>query len=100
MFHFTHLVTLKRKPWFIYAQNEEDALTICKRYETDVVGVVCAAEGLEMKTVSTKISLVSSDVKLIGEIVESELDQIAKEIVEEQDEENSNDDKKLISQKS
>lgn len=89
---FTHLISLKKAPWFIYAQGEDDALKICKRHKDLVVGVVSAPEGLIMQEVKTEVRLVTPDIKLIEEIVESENRHLAEEILGEMNEE----DKKLV----
>lgn len=86
---FTHLITLKRKPWFIYSKSQEDALNICKRYKDDVVGVVLAPQGLIMQEVQVEMTLKTPEVKLIEEIVESENNQIARDILKEKEDEES-----------
>ena len=80
---FTHLITLKRKPWFIYSQSQEDALNICARYGDNVVGVVLAPEGLIMQEVQRSLTLATPEVRLLEQIVESENKQLAKEILAE-----------------
>jgi len=84
---FTHLITLKKAPWFIYSQDQEDALNICKKYGDNVVGVVLAPEGLVMQEVHMELSLYTPNVKLIDKIVESENEKIALEILEEKEDE-------------
>lgn len=37
---FKNLVILKKSPWFLYADNEKDALQVCNKFKDDVVGVV------------------------------------------------------------
>lgn len=37
---FTHLVILKKSPWFIYCQNEKDALKTCDSFQGEVSGIV------------------------------------------------------------
>lgn len=95
---FTHLITLKRKPWFIYSTCQEDAVNIAKRYGDNVVGVVFAPEGLIMQEVQMQVTLVNPDVKLLSEIVLNENQKIAKEVLEEDNEmdnEKIKDTKKL-----
>jgi hypothetical protein len=93
---FTHLITLKKSPWFVYSRTQEDALNICKKYGDNVVGVVLAPEGLIMQEVQQTLSLVTPDVKFLEEIVESENRQIAKEILGEENDEILDDVKKLV----
>jgi hypothetical protein len=37
---FTHLVILKKEPFFLYADNEKEALKVCDKFKDDVAGVV------------------------------------------------------------
>lgn len=37
---FSHLVILKRAPWYVYAMDDQDALEICNKYDDDVRFVV------------------------------------------------------------
>lgn len=37
---FKVLVLLKVSPWFLYADNESDALKLCEQYKDDAAGIV------------------------------------------------------------
>jgi hypothetical protein len=51
------LVILKKKPYYIMALNEMDAIEICKKYGSEVVGVVCSSSEITFKSVVTSVSL-------------------------------------------
>lgn len=52
---FTHVVMLKCAPYFLYAENEKDALAICDKFKDDLVGIVIG-ENLFVKQPQVKFS--------------------------------------------
>lgn len=62
---FTHLVLLKRSPWFIYAVDEKDALTYVGRFKDDLVGVAISEGGFEVKQPRVEIKLTKHVVEQI-----------------------------------
>lgn len=86
---FTHLVLLKKSPWFIYAANEADALSYCANFKDDIVGVAISNGGFEVKQPSIQIKLSRHQQAQIGcdqpkEEVEAEsLDKLVDKKLEE-----------------
>lgn len=37
---FKNVIILKKEPWFLYADDEKDALKVCDKFKDDVAGVV------------------------------------------------------------
>lgn len=80
MVNFTHLIVLKKSPWFIYAASEEDAISTASHYPPqEVVGVVHAPGGLAMKVAKQTIQL--EEVEVLS-ITHAE-DPVDKEVLEE-----------------
>jgi len=89
---YTHLVCLKRSPYYIYAESEEQAIEITTHYQQDeIVGVVIAkGNELELKEVRVKTSLESFERKALPEMIEVEegtFQEIPGEEVSEEDKE-------------
>jgi hypothetical protein len=80
---FTHLILLKRSPWFIYSPSEADALETASKFaQHDLVGVV-VSKGLEVKRPIQKVVLEAIEQKLINDYSEVQnLDDVSKELDE------------------
>lgn len=64
---FTHLVLLKRSPYYIYAANVEDAMKYYDTFKDDFLGVCVAEGGLEVKTPKIEIRLTPVEIMQIEE---------------------------------
>ena len=65
---FSHLVLLKRSPWFIYSVSEDDACQTASHYKTDLVGIVkTKGQYLEVLAPTTKVVLQPVHIKQITE---------------------------------
>ena len=91
---FTHLIILKKRPWYIYAGSQQDALKVCKVYQKNVVGVVLAPDGLLMQEIEQTFNLKVPEVNLIEMEKEGQVgldpiedEQIALEILKEKKDE-------------
>lgn len=62
---FTHLVLLKRTPFYIYAGDEQDALKYCDNFKNDLLGIVVAPGGLEVKVPQMRVKLTPAKTELI-----------------------------------
>lgn len=92
---FTHLLLIKTSPYFIYCSSEVDAIDTCKRFKReDIIGVVQAEGGLIVLEPKQTIVLHPIEQKQIEldptkaepffDGVEKEIEQIVKEIEDEQ----------------
>jgi hypothetical protein len=58
---FTHIVILKVHPWFLYADNEKEAMKICAKFQDDIAGVV-SGKSLIVKHPRLEMTLEQSEV--------------------------------------
>lgn len=70
---FTHLVMLKKEPWFIYCEDEAGALAISSKFQGEVSGIVVGE------------SLIVKQPRYVHTLSQEEILQITHE-VEEKDE--------------
>ena len=79
---FTHLVLLKKSPWFIYCKDEKDALTYASSLTEHLVGIAISQGGFEVKQPRMELRLtqeVTQQIELDPTKNENFLDPTAKE---------------------
>ncbi len=62
---FKSVVVLKKKPHYVMAVDESDAIEICSKYGPDVVGVFSSEDEIAFKEVKQTIQLVAPEIKFI-----------------------------------
>ena len=94
---FTHLILLKKSPWFIYSSSEADALeTINKFPPSEVVGVAIAkGDQLEVMTPETRLLLKPMEIKEIEHIQKPVDEEVLAKVIDGEKSDEASEQRKL-----